>query len=79
MEATGSYGEALATYLFDQGVRVSVINPARIHAFANTELSRSKTDRGDAKLIARFALLHQPEAGSPPLNTCVHCKPWYGD
>lgn len=65
MEATGTYGEALATYLFDHGIRVSVVNPARVHAFANTELSRSKTDKGDAKLIASDALLHQPEAWQP--------------
>ncbi len=65
MEATGTYGEALATYLFDHDVRVSVVNPARVKAFAKTELSRSKTDRGDAKRIARFALLHQPEAWQP--------------
>ncbi len=31
LEATGSYGEALALYLFDAGYRVSVVNPARGH------------------------------------------------
>ncbi len=65
LEATGTYGEALATYLFDHDVRVSAVNPARIKAFANPELSRSKTDQGNAKRIARFALLHQPEAWQP--------------
>ena len=29
LEATGSYGEALALYLFDAGLIVSVVNPAR--------------------------------------------------
>ena len=28
MEATGSYGDALATYLYAQGYTVSVVNPA---------------------------------------------------
>ena len=54
MEATGIYGDALAIYLADHQIRLSVVNPARISAFAKTELARSKTDRGDAKLIARF-------------------------
>ncbi len=31
LEATGSYGEALALYLFDAGLTVSVVNPARGH------------------------------------------------
>lgn len=54
LEATGVYGEALAEFLAAQAVRLSVVNPARIAAFAKTELARTKTDRGDAKLIARF-------------------------
>jgi transposase len=65
-EATGSYGEALALFLHQQGVRVSVVNPARIKAFANSELLRTKTDRVDAALIARFGAAHQPRPWTPP-------------
>jgi transposase len=65
LEATGAYGEALATFVFDQGFPVSVVNPAQISAFGKTELLRSKTDRGDAKLIARFCHLHQPALWQP--------------
>ena len=32
LEATGTYGEALATWLHDAGPVVSVVNPAIIHA-----------------------------------------------
>ena len=66
LEATGTYGEALATWLHDAGHVVSVVNPAIIHAFAGTQLARSKTDRIDAELIARFTALHQPPAWTPP-------------
>ena len=45
LEATGTYGEALATWLYDAGHVVSVINPAIIHAYARSQLARSKTDR----------------------------------
>jgi transposase len=55
MEATGIYHEALATFLHERGVTVYVINPSRIAHFAKSELLRAKTDRTDAKLIARFA------------------------
>jgi transposase len=66
LEATGRYGEALATALADAGIRVSVVNPARIAAFAKTELTRGKTDKSDAKLIARFCAVHRPPAWEPP-------------
>ena len=66
MEATGAYGEALALHLHAAGHRVSVINPAAIKAFAASRLSRTKTDKVDAELIARFCLAQQPPAWSPP-------------
>lgn len=34
MEATSTYGEALAEHLFESGHQVSVVNPARIKGFA---------------------------------------------
>ena len=65
MEATGIYGEALAEYLFDEGFTISVVNPARIKGFAQSELIRSKTDKIDAGLIARFCYAMKPPAWSP--------------
>jgi transposase len=66
LEATGTYGEALALYLHEHGQLVSVVNPAAIKAFAASCLSRTKTDRVDAELIARFCLAQQPPAWEPP-------------
>lgn len=66
LEATGSYGEALAFHLFDVGYRVSVVNPARVKAFAVSRLTRTKTDKVDAELIARFCLAQEPQAWQPP-------------
>ena len=66
LEATGSYGEALALYLFDAGLTVSVVNPAQVKAFAASRLTRTKTDKVDAEVIARFCLAHQPQAWQPP-------------
>jgi transposase len=65
LEATGTYGEALATYLFDSGHRVSIINPAIIKAYAQSRLSRTKTDKADATLIAQFCLEREPPSWSP--------------
>lgn len=65
MEATGNYGEALATYLFTAGYMVSVVNPAQIKGFAQGELSRIKTDKSDSQLIARFCKAINPKAWEP--------------
>jgi transposase len=66
MEATGAYWEALAVYLHELKYRVSVVNPARIKAFAQSELLRTKTDAVDAALIARFCKSQSPEPWIPP-------------
>ena len=66
LEATGTYGELLALFLFEAGLAVSVANPAAVRAFANAGLSRTKTDKVDAELIARFCLAQQPAAWQPP-------------
>ncbi|MFS1538206.1 MAG: IS110 family transposase [Candidatus Phlomobacter fragariae] len=64
LEATGDYGTGLATFLFNYGIRVSVVNPAQIKGFAKSELSRTKTDKADAKLIARFCKALAPGSWS---------------
>jgi transposase len=66
LEATGTYGEALSLFLHQRGQRVSIVNPAAIKAFAQSRLSRTKTDRVDAELIARFCLAQAPPAWAPP-------------
>lgn len=65
MEATGILWEALATYLHDAGNVISVVNPARIKAFGESELSRTKNDKADAKLIARFCEAMKPTPWEP--------------
>lgn len=66
MEATGAYSLPLADYLVNHGHAVSIVNPAKIHAFAKSQLSRAKTDKADAKLIANYALMMQPPLWNPP-------------
>lgn len=66
LEATGPYSEALAVYLHEQGHTVSVVNPAQIKAFGQSELLRNKDDRPDAGLIRRFCEKQQPAAWQPP-------------
>lgn len=42
MEATGAYSLTLAEFMVNQGYAVSVVNPAKIKAFAHSELSKLK-------------------------------------
>lgn len=54
LEATGNYSTPVADYLVTRGFNVKVVNPLKIHAFAELKLSRNKTDKADAKLIAEY-------------------------
>jgi transposase len=66
LEATGEYGAALALFLYGSGHLVSIVNPARIAAYAKSRLARTKTDKTDAALIARFCAKEQPPVWTPP-------------
>ena len=66
MEATNVYHEELAQYLYEQGHTVSIVNPRCIHAYAKSQNLRSKTDKIDATLIARYAAKEVPPAWQPP-------------
>ena len=66
LEATGSYGEALACALHDAGHTVSVLNPARTKAYAQSLGLRQKTDAVDAKMLAHFVQTQQPAVWTPP-------------
>jgi transposase len=65
MEATGTYGDALARFLYHAGHTVSIVNPARMAAFRLSEGGRTKTDKQDAKLIAHFCAQKRPVAWVP--------------
>lgn len=65
LEATGTYGEALAEFLSTRQQKVSVVNPKRIHDYAKSKLIRNKTDELDAELIADFCLTQHPDPWVP--------------
>ncbi len=60
MEATGGYEIPLATELFAAGLSVSIVNPKRIRDFAKAIGQTAKTDKIDARIIARFGATLQP-------------------
>ena len=72
MEATGVYHQALADALFQAGAQVSVVNPLQIKRYAQSLGKRSKTDKKDSILLARFGATQQPRLWQPePANIRV--------
>lgn len=66
LEATGMYGDEVARFLHEAGHTVSVVNPAQIKKYADSQLRRNKTDSLDAAVIADFCLKQQPRPWTPP-------------
>jgi transposase len=54
-EATGGYERDLMAALHKNNISVSLVNPARVRAFANSEGIKAKTDPIDAKVLFNFA------------------------
>jgi transposase len=65
LEATGRYGDALALWLHQHQVCLSLLNPARVKAFAKSRAERNKTDRVDARTLAAFVASHHPRSWQP--------------
>ena len=60
VEATGGYQRRLVAELLDAGYRVAVVNPRQVRDFARGLGILAKTDRIDARVIARFAQQVRP-------------------
>jgi transposase len=74
LEATGSYSEAVALFLHEQGHLVSIVNPLRIKGYAQSNLQRNKTDRLDTRLIADFCQTQEPAQWIPPSAEIRHLQ-----
>lgn len=66
MEASGPYYLRLACYLHAKGIQVSVINPLVIRRFCQMRMSRAKTDKKDARMIAEYGKMEKPLLWQPP-------------
>ena len=67
IEHTGRYYESIAQYLHNEGIYVSAVNPKLIKdSGSGNTLRRVKTDKADAKKIAKYA------TG----RICANIHPW---
>jgi transposase len=74
LEATGVYGDAVAEVLYQANHTVSIVNPARVLGFAKSELRRTKNDKVDAALIARFCAALRPAPWTPAAPEVKHLQ-----
>src|SRR5215218_5031066 len=61
VEATGGYQRAVMDALFQAGISVAVVNPARVRQFARACGLLAKTDKLDAQVLAVFGQRVQPK------------------
>jgi len=61
LEATGGYEMFVASLLVEAGLATAVVNPRQVRDFAKSAGILAKTDAIDARVIARFGSLLQPE------------------
>ena len=62
MEASGGYERTAHRELVAQGVLAAIVNPKRVRDFARGMGLEAKTDRVDARLIARYGAVMRPAA-----------------
>ena len=66
MESTGWLEQHAASVLEESGLKVAVVNPARVRDFARASGRLAKTDSVDAAVLAHFAETMDPEPTPQP-------------
>lgn len=74
MEATGSYYQQLAGFLYSNSILVSVVNPLVIKRFIQMKLQRNKTDKSDSKMISLYAMEQEISLWKPLPQYIDQCK-----
>jgi transposase len=70
LEATGHYHLTLLEHLIEAGFRVVLLDPYRAAQFLRSEGHTAKTDRLDARALARY-LACQPPGAEFPADGCL--------
>ena len=65
MEATSSYYMPFAYFLHNHLIPVSIVNPLSVNHFCKMRMSRAKTDKKDAAMIAEYGKSEQPRLWIP--------------
>lgn len=74
VEATGGYERALVEACTSKGLPIVVAQPAQVRQFAKAQGLLAKTDKLDARLIAQFGAVLQPEPRTLPSQNVRQVK-----
>lgn len=74
MEPTGVYHEAAALALTDAGLPLSLVNPAQLRQFAHGLGVKTKTDKADSAVLARYGETQKPEQWQAPSKAVRRLK-----
>lgn len=66
MEPTGVYHELAAFFFVDAGLTISLVNPIQLRKYAGGVGVKTKTDKMDSQVLARFGAEQKPEPWHPP-------------
>lgn len=66
MEPTSVYHEPAALALTDAGLTLSLVNPAQLRSFAHGLGVKTKTDKADSAVLARYGATQNPPTWQPP-------------
>ncbi len=65
VEATGNYHIKFTDFLESKNITFSIVNPLIIKRFAQMKMIRLKTDKVDAKVIAKYGIEQSPKPHKP--------------
>lgn len=74
MEATGVYHQALAFFLHENGISVSIMQSGRVKRYAQSLDQRSKTDALDSKMLAMMGCERTLPLWTPPVKALRELK-----
>lgn len=74
LEATGVYHERIAYYLHSKGIEVRLTQPQQFHHYVVSHGVRSKTDKRDSILLARYGSLGHGRCWEPEPEPIRHLK-----
>lgn len=72
IEHTGGYERKLALHLLEKGHKVSLVDGLKINRFKEMLGKKSKTDKADAEVIAKFVKAHRPALWTPRPDVYEH-------
>lgn len=74
LEATGGYERSVLAALQAANLHASIVNPARVRAFAEGTHQLAKTDRIDAQVLASYGAFMQPAPTALPSSVRAELK-----